>query len=433
MNNLTNKHLVVISIDGLKAADFDIISNLPTFSQCIQKGSVVRNVKSIYPSLTYPAHTTIVTGKYPKNHGVVNNKLLEPEKAAPDWFWFRKYVNGPTLYDMAKSKGITVASIFWPVTGRSSIKYNMPEIFSNNKYISQEMASLLGGSPIYQFNLNRKFKHLLDGIKEPNLDNFATACAIETIKKYKPNLLLLHLLDLDSQRHGYGTDSKEAVDSLHRHDGRLADVIKALKEADIYDNSSIVILGDHGFQDFNKVITLNTLFKNQGLISMGDNNRLNSWRVYVKSCDGSAYVYVKDDFNKNLSSKVYNILKALSLDESKGIAKIYRNDEIIDLGGDPKATFMIEAKRGFIFIDKFNDSIVTSTTPKEGKSNGNHGYHPNSPDIHTLFIGCGEEFKENFFMDNMNLVDIAPTLSKVLGIKFPKCDGRVIDEILTIP
>jgi len=80
MNNLTNKHLVVISIDGLKAADFDIISNLPTFSQCIQKGSVVRNVKSIYPSLTYPAHTTIVTGKYPKNHGVVNNKLLEQKK-----------------------------------------------------------------------------------------------------------------------------------------------------------------------------------------------------------------------------------------------------------------------------------------------------------------------------------------------------------------
>ncbi|WP_346868817.1 hypothetical protein [Clostridium sp. UBA5119] len=94
---------------------------------------------------------------------------------------------------------------------------------------------------------------------------------------------------------------------------------------------------------------------------------------------------------------------------------------------------MIEAKRGFIFIDKLNDSIVTPTTPKEGKSNGNHGYHPNSPDIHTLFIGCGEEFKENFFMDNMNLVDIAPTLSKVLGIKFPKCDGMVIDEILTIP
>jgi len=51
---------------------------------------------------------------------------------------------------------------------------------------------------------------------------------------------------------------------------------------------------------------------------------------------------------KTLSSKVYNILKTLSLDESKGIAKIYRNDEIIDLGGDPKATFMIEAKRGFI-------------------------------------------------------------------------------------
>jgi predicted AlkP superfamily pyrophosphatase or phosphodiesterase len=431
MNNLANKHLIVISIDGLKAADFDIINSLPTFSQCIKKGSVVRNVTSIYPSLTYPAHTTIVTGKYPKNHGVVNNKLLEPEKLAPDWFWFRKYVNGPTLYDVAKKKELTVASIFWPVTGKSSIKYNMPEIFSNNKYISQEMASLLGGSPFYQFNLNRKFRYLLDGIKEPNLDNFATACAMETIKKYKPNLLLLHLLDLDSQRHGYGTDSVEAVESLHRHDKRVCGVIDALKEAGIYENSSIVILGDHGFQDFNKIISLNTLFRNQDLIRVVENNKIKSWKVYAKSCDGSAYIYIKDDFNKNISSKVYNILKALSIDKAIGIKKIYRNDEIINLGGDPKAAFMVEAKNGFIFTDKFNDNIVTPSTPKDGKSNGNHGYHPDNPNIHTLFIGCGNKFKEDFCIDNMNLVDIAPTLSKVLGITFPTCDGNVIDNILT--
>ncbi|MFR1710214.1 MAG: ectonucleotide pyrophosphatase/phosphodiesterase [Clostridium sp.] len=433
MNNLTNKHLVVISIDGLKAADFDIINNLPNFSRCIQRGTVVRNVKSIYPSLTYPAHTTIVTGKYPKNHGVVNNKLLEPKKITPDWFWFRKYVNGPTLYDVAKEKGLSVASIFWPVTGKASIKYNIPEIFSNNKYISQEMSSLMGGSLLYQLGLNRKFRHMLDGFKEPNLDNFATTCAVETIKKYKPNLLLLHLLDLDSQRHGYGTDSKEAIDALHRHDIRLSKIISALEEANIYENSSIVILGDHGFQDFNKIISLNTLFKNQDLISVDEKNKIKSWRVYAKSCDGSAYIYLKDDFNKALSSKIYSVLNSLSLDSNKGIQTIYKNEDIISLGGDPKATFMIEAKKGFIFTDKFTDNIITSTNPKEGKSNGNHGYHPDNPNIHTLFIGCGDEFKQNFFIDKMNLVDIAPTLSKVLGIKFPKCDGQVIDSILTIP
>ncbi|MEG2290487.1 MAG: ectonucleotide pyrophosphatase/phosphodiesterase [Clostridium sp.] len=430
MNNLVNKHMIIISLDALKATDFELMKSLPNFSKCIENGAVARNVKSIYPSLTYPAHTTIVTGNYPKNHGVVNNKLLQPEKIKPDWFWFKKYVNSPTLYDIAKENNFTVASIFWPVSGKSSIKYNMPEIFSNNKYVTQEMISMLTGSPIYQYKMDRKFGYIRDGFSEPKLDNFAVASAVETITNYKPNLLLLHLLDLDSQRHGYGTNSKEATAALTRHDKRIGEIISALKDANIYENTSIVILSDHGFQDFDKSITLNTLFKNQNFITTDKKGTITNWDVYIKSCDGSACVYIKDSQNEKLKAKVKNILVALMMDSSNGIEKIYENSEIIALGGDPNATFMLEALDGFAFSDKITKTLVSPIENSNGSSIGTHGYHPNKPDIDTLFIGCGPGFKSNVNLPHMNLIDIAPTLARVLELNFPTCDGQVVEELI---
>lgn len=74
MERLT-KHLIVVSFDGLSTLDFDKISRLPNFKAFIDKASICKKVYSVYPSLTYPAHTTIVTGKYPKNHGIINNTL----------------------------------------------------------------------------------------------------------------------------------------------------------------------------------------------------------------------------------------------------------------------------------------------------------------------------------------------------------------------
>ncbi|AKA69005.1 type I phosphodiesterase/nucleotide pyrophosphatase [Clostridium scatologenes] len=89
-----SKHLIVISFDGLSTLDFEVMQSLPNFKKFIYEASYCKNVYSVYPTLTYPAHVTIVTGKYPKNHGIINNTLLQPGRRSPDWYWHRKYVRG---------------------------------------------------------------------------------------------------------------------------------------------------------------------------------------------------------------------------------------------------------------------------------------------------------------------------------------------------
>ncbi len=216
--------LIVISFDALSTLDFETINSLPNFSQFLRNSSYCKRVKSIYPSLTYPALATIVTGKYPKNHGVINNTLLQPGRDKPDWYWYRKYISRPTLYDKAIDKGLKVAALLWPVTGRSRIQYSMPEIFANRPWTNQIIVSILSGSPWYQFILNQKLGHLRRGFQEPYLDDFVHENALYTIKHYSPNLMLIHYTDLDWQRHKHGFYSKEAKEALIRHDTRLGEI-----------------------------------------------------------------------------------------------------------------------------------------------------------------------------------------------------------------
>ncbi|WP_294136070.1 alkaline phosphatase family protein, partial [uncultured Clostridium sp.] len=216
-----------------------------------KEGALIKNVESIYPSLTYPAHATIVTGKYPKNHGIINNTVRDFNSDNPEWYWYRKSIKGDTIYDIAEKNGLKTCSILWPISGRSKITYNMPEICCTRSYENQIIKSALAGSLVYQIKMNKRFGYLRQGIKQPYLDNFAMEVAKKTIREEKPNLLLLHLVDVDSQKHIYGSKSKEVRKALERHDKRLGEIIEVLKFSGIYNESTIIALGDHSQLDPN--------------------------------------------------------------------------------------------------------------------------------------------------------------------------------------
>ncbi|MDP4161814.1 MAG: ectonucleotide pyrophosphatase/phosphodiesterase, partial [Bacillota bacterium] len=186
MNQLTD-HLIVISFDCLSSLDHPILQKLPHFSSLLKEGSYCLNVKSIYPSVTYPCHATIVTGNYPVRHGVTSNTLLQPGNLSPDWHWYRRSINGTTLYDEAKKKHMKTAALLWPVTAKADIDFNMPEIFANRPWHNQIFVSLFNGSPLYQLELNHHFGHIRNGLNQPELDDFVLESAVHTINTKKPN------------------------------------------------------------------------------------------------------------------------------------------------------------------------------------------------------------------------------------------------------
>lgn len=431
------KHLIIISFDALASKDYDILKQLPNFHSLLHNGSYVKKVYSVYPSLTYPAHTTIITGKYPINHGVINNTLLQPGSTSPDWYWYRKQIKADTLYDKAKEKGLSTAALLWPVTGKASIDYNLPEIFPNRWWQNQVMVSLYNGSPLYQICLNNKFGRLRNGLNQPELDDFVLASSVYTIKTKKPNLMLIHFTDVDTQRHKYGFYSKEAISALNRHDNRLGMIINALKEVGIYENSTIIALGDHSSLDEDKVINLNVLLKDNNLINCDNNGNIISWKAYLKTCDGSAYIYVNKE-EKDIALiilELEKLLKDFIAVPSNGIEAMYSSAEAVKLGADSNCTFMLEAKKGYYFLENINGSLICdissiSASNEKHITKATHGYSPYKDDYTTVFIASGYGIKKNIILDSINLVDEAPTFAKLLELNLNNVDGQVIDEIL---
>lgn len=431
---MKNKYVIVISFDAVSEEDLEFLSKQPNFSKLIKNGALIKNVESVYPSLTYPAHATIVTGKYPKNHGVINNTVLDFKNDNPDWYWYRKYIKGDTIFDLAEKSGMKTCSILWPVTARSKITYNMPEIFCTKRYDNQILKSALAGSKIYQVNMNKKFGYLRQGMEEPYLDNFATEVAKKTIRELKPNLILLHLIDSDSQKHKYGIENKEVIESLKRHDERLGEIIESLKLAGIYEDSTIIALGDHSQINVNNVIKLNSILMKNDLINV-NGNKIKSYKAIAKSCDGSSYIYLKNKNDVETRKKVRDILNELKNKYSNVIEEVYNNEEIKNLGADINASFMIEAKRGYYFIDDFLGEaieVIDESSKIKHKLRASHGYLPSRDNYKTFFIAYGKTIKKGVVLEKGKLINHGPTIANILDIDLRDCDGIVEERILNL-
>ncbi len=447
--------LVIISFDGLSTKDLEYVSEMPGFKRFLSEASGSKQVQSVYPSITYAAHASIITGCFPIRHGVVDNTKVEPQRyESPDWYWYQKDLKVPTLYDVAHQNDYSVAALLWPTTGRSKIAYNMPEIFSNRKWTSQMMVSVYAGTPMYQLGMVKNHGHLRDGKKQPALDHFTTACTLETIEKYQPDMLLVHLTDLDSIRHLHGHNSPEAIDALHRHDVRLTQILDALAAHEKYNHAYLAILGDHSSKDVTEGISVNQKLKLLGYLKHITENeepieeknllgfrkikepkeiegvQLTQIKAYAKSCDGSCYIYGFDDA---LKDEVLEDLQRLFADMPE--VQIYDHDTLVSKGADPRAWCMLEATPPYHFVDDLIEPWIQPVAQipyyKGASVTAVHGFRPELADYNTVFYVRGPYIEPHVDIPKMHLVDIAPTLADLMGWSLLNVDGESFKRTLS--
>ena len=415
--------MIILSFDAVGTEDLPYLKTLPHFSRFWREGAMCEKVKSVYPSLTYPAHTTIVTGRYPSGHGVVNNIRFQPKRVSPDWFWQRKYIRGETLYDAVRKNGGKTAALLWPVTGRGKIRYNLPEVFPNRKWQNQIMVSAWNGSLKYELELEKRFGSLRKGIRQPELDHFVQASLLYTVERYRPDLTLVHFTDVDTNRHLYGVDSREAKEALHRHDGRLGALLDLLDQMGWGERANVVILGDHYQKNVEQAVCPNYFFRKHNWIEI-KNGRIHKWKVLAWECDGSCYIYVKD---KNLTGQVMEVLQQMVRQHL--CLRIYRGKEAAAMGADPDCTFMLEGVKGTYFQNGWKKPVCTE---KAKLQKATHGYHPDGEGYTTFFGGKGPDFKRGGWEETMDLIDEGPTLAAALKVRLDSADGIARKKLLSI-
>jgi predicted AlkP superfamily pyrophosphatase or phosphodiesterase len=237
--------IVVISFDGLSDKEFEKIAddtNCPNIAAFKKQALYKGGIKTIFLSNTYPIHTTVSTGKLPKEHGIISNYIGTGKKRR--WAIHSKHIKAETIWDAARKKGLNTAAIIWPVTYGADIKWNIPEIH-------------LGGGDRLS-SKNKLSENLFTDKLKINapvwLDNFAASAAHYLLKYKSPDLCLIHLVAYDIISHTVGSKSDKMAAARKSLDKCLGKILKAAE------NHSVLVFSDHAHLDVTDTIDLKRLF-----------------------------------------------------------------------------------------------------------------------------------------------------------------------------
>jgi predicted AlkP superfamily pyrophosphatase or phosphodiesterase len=412
------RHVLVISVDGLGASLYDRlaakihISNLPRLRR---KGTYAEGVVGVYPTLTYPSHTTIVTGRMPAEHGIYSNlSSREPGKNLRDWFWFANAIKVPTLWDEARAHHLTTGAVFWPAAVGAPIDWDVPEIWDPHKSLMVD--------PTYVAKYATPgllFEALLEiGPPQPGqeLDVTRTHLATFILKKHKPNLLLVHLVDLDEEEHQFGPDSPQAAATLEKIDSHIGELLAADRAAGLADSTDVFVVSDHGFLPVQTEIKPNVLFVKAGLLTADEKGSVTGGGIATVANDGSFFIYWPE--SEDLRPNVNEALKPLR-DQGLLWASLDRA-ALKELGAEPAAQMALEAPARYAFSSGAAGDLLA----KEKTTTGTHGYLPFRHELEASFIAWGPDIRAGLDLHTIRMTEIAPTILKAMGIDDPKFGDR---------
>jgi predicted AlkP superfamily pyrophosphatase or phosphodiesterase len=422
------KHVVLITIDGLRPEFYlDPSWGAVNLQQLKEAGTFAKGVNGIFPTVTFPSHTTLLTGEKPVSHGICFNNPFQANGPSVDWHWYFKDIKIPTLWDAVRKAGLTSGSVLWPVSVGAPIDYNIPDIWTmentNRLEITRRYATPQGFWEEVQQNAT--------GQLEPNdfnldkdylsMDENVARIAAYILRKYKPAFTTVHLPAVDHAEHYDGRDGEQVRRAVAGVDRNIRTIVEALDKAGIRESTAIIVTGDHGFVDRHTNFYPNVLLAKAGLIkevSTGD------WKARFHPAGGSAFLYLEDKSDTRTLAQVKKILGELPASQKK-MFRVIEGDELKKSGADPNAVLALAAERGYGFSGSTDGELVRSSR------GGSHGYFPDFADIQTGFIGSGAGFRKGAELPLIEMVDIAPIIARLLGLQFKKADEALAAKMLT--
>lgn len=423
------KYVVLITVDGFRPEFYlDSCYGMFTVRELMKKGIAVKGVNPVFPSVTYPDHTTMISGVTPAKHGIFYNTPFEPEGETGKWNWDYNLIKVPTIWTAMHDAGRTTACVSWPVTYNAPIDYRIPECWD---YKNPSNTLSLVTASCYPKTL---FKEVQDnatgrlstrditcGNEELLSDENIARISSYLISRYKPNFIAIHLPCVDHYEHEYGREAYMVHAAVTGADRSIKSILEGIHRANIQDSTLVIVLGDHGFENVYRYFNPNYLLKQNGLIT---DIKKDEWKAQFHSQGGSTFLQLKNADDKKTVKKVMRILENLP-DTVKQYFAIIDKEKLKTVGADPSVDLALTGLKGTEF----------GTTTKElftklDRVRGNHGFYPDHHQIQTGLVACGPGLKSGLIINEMNMTDVAPLIVHLSGITLPNMDGKLHTELL---
>lgn len=424
--------VLMISIDGLKpeyvthAGEHGL--RVPTLRRFLAQGTYAEGVIPVLPTVTYPDHTTLITGVWPAEHGILNNQLFDPERNLEGaWYWYAESIKVPTLWDAAHQAGIATASVSWPVSvNAASVDSLIPEYWRSagdginpqDRYLMEAISRPIGALAEMEQRLG-PYMSGNDTTVEHG-DEIRTRFALDILERRKPGFFTIHLSAMDSSEHAAGAFSEEANKTLEAVDGMVARLIEAALKND--PDTKIVVVSDHGFVNITHTVNFGIPLLANGFVTLGkhtghdgETSVVTSWKAQFWSSGGLTAVYLHDPADSATRDQMRQLLASLAADPANGIDRILDSAQIAERGGFPGAAFLLVMKPGYTAGAALSGPLVAPAATVHGA----HGFWPLLPEMRSSFFILGTGIARGRNLGIVDMRQIAPTVAGLLGVQLP--------------
>ncbi len=417
----TGATVLLISVDGLKpeavlhAQEHGLV--LPNLTRLLQDGVYSPGVHGVLPTVTYPSHTTLLTGVSPARHGIVANTTFDPyNKNDKGWYWYAEDIKVPTLWDAAHAAGLTTASVYWPVSVGAHVDYNLPQIWRTGTEDDLKLQRALS-TPGLEAELTSKLGRYPGGMEETvDFDEVRTRFAIEILERKHPAFMTVYLTGLDTEQHATGPWSQSSNAVLQRLDA-LVGQLRQAAEKNSPGAAYVCVVSDHGFARVQHDVNLYAAFLADGLFTLDEAHKIASWKAIPWPAGGAAAVMLANPNDEATARQVDALLHKLASDPASGIDRILNHEELQKAGGFPEAYRYVSFQIGFELGYGFTMPLISAPS-----NLGMHGYLPSQPEMRSSFFLVGPNVAHGKSLGEIDMRQIAPTLANILGARLPDAE-----------
>ncbi len=358
--------LILVSIDGFR---WDYLDRgiTPNLSALAAAGVRAKRMTPSFPSVTFPNHYTLVTGRYPDHHGIVNNTFEDAHippgvfhMASKDEAWWDQ---ATPIWVAAERQGVATATEFWPGSEVAihGVRPSRWEAYSAMKSGDQRVDTLLGW------------------LSDPP----AT----------RPRFATLYFDLVDTAGHLHGPDSPDVNRAIAATDASIGRLVAGLKAQGLKPN--LIIVADHGM----------------AAIGAGAHRGARRHRPHERgACRlhrcGERDRHSPDARGRGRASQASGAARPSDLLGTRtDVPSRFHygaNARVPDVVCAAEVGWLVETR----------ESMRKRHLPLLGE----HGYDNAAPDMGALFIAEGPAFRRGLTIQPFENVDVYPLMSSLLGI-----------------
>ena len=416
--------VLLISIDGLRPADVTNAEarglKIPALRRFLAEGAYASGVVGVLPTITYPSHTTLLTGASPAKHGVVGNTSFDPLQINQGgWFWYASDITLPTLWEAASAVGHTAGNVHWPVSvGAKGLDWNLPQIWRTGHDDDAKLIKALATRGLVDELEKTLGEPYAAGIDESiAADENRGRFAVQLIIQHKPDFTTVYLTALDHEQHSAGPDTPAAKAVLERIDTIVAKLIAA--ERAVHPDAVIAVVSDHGFEATRHETNFFRAFIDARLITLDAAGKVASWRAMPWNSGGSVAIMLATPDDPILVDTVRRLLDRLKADRANGIVAVADRAQIALMGGNPLASYYVNLRPDTI-AGSFKGAATALRGPSATK--GMHGYFASGANLRSSFMIMGPGVAKGRQLGEIDMRAIAPTLAQILDAPLPSAE-----------